>query len=392
MQRSSESIGTIAAALARAQMDLTNPEKSLIGTIGSPLRDNQRTFRYAPLSSGLDIVRKNLGRHEIATVQTTALNPETGLIHLTTMLAHSSGEWLASEWPVCPITDTTVPQRMGAALTYARRYALFALVGIAGEDDLDAPDLLSRSEPVPKPASPALPKRNGGSAKEQTTRQQRARAGSEAKPGATVAPALSGSLRELLLEQVRALDSAETAVMWASKNLNAKNTLPSSDASTVEQAFRAKIAGFEDETADSEIVAGPSATPEQLEAAKGAKKSVASETTEVDKSVLSFPETRRRRDKVHIKWVSKCPCLICGRQPSDPHHLRFAQPRAFGRKVSDEFIVPLCRAHHREVHRSSDEVGWWKQAGVDALAFAQKLWRDTRPLQEASEHRIERLP
>ena len=132
MQRSSESFGTIAAALAKAQMELTNPEKSLIGTIGSPIRDNQRTFRYAPLSSGLDIVRKSLGRHEIATVQTTALNPETGLIHLTTMLAHSSVEWLSSEWPVCMISETSAPQRMGAALTYARRYALFALVGIAG--------------------------------------------------------------------------------------------------------------------------------------------------------------------------------------------------------------------------------------------------------------------
>src|SRR6516225_11528055 len=94
MHRSSETIGTIAAALAKAQTELTNPEKSLMGTIDSPFRDNQRTFRYAPLSSGLDIVRKSLGRHEIATVQTTALNAETGFIQLTTMLAHSSGEWL----------------------------------------------------------------------------------------------------------------------------------------------------------------------------------------------------------------------------------------------------------------------------------------------------------
>src|SRR5499427_3628406 len=141
MHRSSETIGTIAAALAKAQMELTNPEKSLIGAIGSPFRDDQRTFLYAPLSSGLDIVRRSLGRHEIATVQTTTLNKETGLIHLTTMLAHSSGEWLSSDWPVCPISETAVPQRMGAALTYARRYALFTLVGIAGEDDLDAPDL-----------------------------------------------------------------------------------------------------------------------------------------------------------------------------------------------------------------------------------------------------------
>jgi hypothetical protein len=142
MHQSSESIGTIAAALAKAQAELVNPEKSLIATIRSPFpRESDRTFRYAPLSSGLEIVRKSLGRHEIATFQTTAIDKDTGLVRLTTLLAHSSGEWVSSEWPVCPITDTASPQRMGAALTYARRYALFTLVGIAGEDDLDAPDL-----------------------------------------------------------------------------------------------------------------------------------------------------------------------------------------------------------------------------------------------------------
>src|SRR3954468_258075 len=142
MQRSSESIGTIAAALARAQLELTNPEKSLVATLRPPSpRDPDRTFRYASLSSGLDIVRKSLGKQEIATVQTTTIDKETGLVRLTTLLAHSSGEWMSSEWPVCPVSETASPQRMGAALTYARRYALFTLVGIAGEDDLDAPDL-----------------------------------------------------------------------------------------------------------------------------------------------------------------------------------------------------------------------------------------------------------
>src|SRR6202022_1624761 len=141
MHRSSESIGTIAGALAKAQAELTNPEKSLTATIKSPFpRESDRTFRYAALSSGLDIVRKALGCHEIATVQTTAIDKEAGLIRFTTTLAHSSGEWLSSEWPVCPISEFG-PRRMGAALTYARRYVLFTLVGIAGEDDLDAPDL-----------------------------------------------------------------------------------------------------------------------------------------------------------------------------------------------------------------------------------------------------------
>src|SRR6266704_3998255 len=151
MHRSSDSIGAIAAALAKAQAELTNPEKSLSATIRSPFpRDPDRTFRYAPLSSGLDIVRKTLGRHEIAAVQSTEIDKEAGLIRLTTILAHSSGEWVSSDWPVCPVTETVAPHRMGAALTYARRYALFALVGIAGEDDLDAPDLLV--EPLPEVA------------------------------------------------------------------------------------------------------------------------------------------------------------------------------------------------------------------------------------------------
>src|SRR5262249_49214594 len=141
MHRSSETIGAIAAALAKAQAELTNPEKSLTATIATtgPRGGADRTFRYAPLSSGLDIVRKSLGRHEIAAVQTTAIDAEAGLVRLTTVLAHASGEWISSEWPVCPVSEIASPQRMGASLTYARRYALFTLVGIAGEDDLDAP-------------------------------------------------------------------------------------------------------------------------------------------------------------------------------------------------------------------------------------------------------------
>src|SRR5262244_1736832 len=142
MPRSSETVAALASALAKAQAELVNPEKSLIATIrsGRP-GEGERSFRYAPLASGLDIVRKTLGQHEIATVQTTAIDPAVGMVNLTTMLAHASGEWIASDWPVCPISEMTSPQRMGAALTYARRYALFTLVGIAGEDDLDAPDL-----------------------------------------------------------------------------------------------------------------------------------------------------------------------------------------------------------------------------------------------------------
>src|SRR5262245_21521179 len=142
MPRSRKSVAALASALAKAQAELINPEKSLTATIrtGRP-GDGECSFRYAPLSSGLDIVRKALGHHEIATLQTTAIDQTAGMVNLTTPLAHASGEWIASDWPVCPIAETANPQRMNAALTYARRYSLFTLVGIAGEDDLDAPDL-----------------------------------------------------------------------------------------------------------------------------------------------------------------------------------------------------------------------------------------------------------
>ncbi len=155
MQRSSESIASLAAALAKAQVELVNPEKSLAATIRSdgPGRA-ERTFRYAPLSSGLDIVRKTLGQQEIATVQTTSVDPAAGTVNLTTVLAHASGEWIASDWPVCTIGETVTPHRMGAALTYARRYALFTLVGIAGEDDVDAPDLTTPTSQTSVPEKP----------------------------------------------------------------------------------------------------------------------------------------------------------------------------------------------------------------------------------------------
>ena len=158
MHRSSPSIASLAAALAKAQAELVNPEKSLTATIRSDERGRtDQTFRYAPLSSGLDIVRKTLGQHEIATVQTTAIDQAAGVVNLTTVLAHASGEWIASDWPVCAIADTATPRRMGAALTYARRYALFTLVGIAGEDDIDAPDLTT---PGQQPSEPERPKQD----------------------------------------------------------------------------------------------------------------------------------------------------------------------------------------------------------------------------------------
>jgi hypothetical protein len=254
MQRSSETIGAIAAALAKAQAELTNPEKSLVAIIwASHPRDHDQTFRYAALSSGLDIVRKALGGHEIATVQTTAIDKEAGLIRLTTTLAHSSGEWLSSEWPVCPIAETAAPRRMGAALTYARRYALFTLVGIAGEDDLDAPDLaeggkadaadtagMADIEGVAASSQPsdAVGERRPAAAPRRTEKVPR--------PARTVlGQEQSAALREKPLADLSQLQSDDEAADWVHKNLATKNMLITADAIAVEAGFREKLATIE---------------------------------------------------------------------------------------------------------------------------------------------------
>ena len=254
MQRSSQSIASLAAALAKAQAELVNPEKSLVATIPPDgMRGAERTFRYAPLSSGLDIVRKTLGQHEIATVQTTAIDQSTGIVNLTTVLAHSSGEWIASDWPVCAISETVTPHRMGAALTYARRYALFTLVGIAGEDDLDAPNLNAPAAPVPveKSASKKLDRLNGG--EENSTREVSGRRGAKAvsvssKP--SLDPEQSAALRDQLATALTQIESTDEAANWAHRVLGTKNTLTTADAACIEEAFRAKLALLATDTAD----------------------------------------------------------------------------------------------------------------------------------------------
>jgi hypothetical protein len=375
MQRSSPSIAALATALAKAQIELTNPEKSLIGTI-EPQRGQggARQFRYAPLSSGLEIVRKTLGQHEIATVQTTAVDQAAGIVNLTTVLAHSSGEWIASDWPVCPVAETATPHRMGAALTYARRYALFTLVGIAGEDDLDAPDLIGPDAQTEKLNIESKSVGNGNQPTSSNRRAGRGRANkfSFASPNSELSVALSASLRAELLREIECLGAADDAALWAQRRLVAKNQLSAADAQHVEEAFAGKLAMIQAQSAKSDDVLSKPSLAEPISTA-----------TQINKSVLVFPEPRRVRDRDHIRHVIKQPCLVCGRRPSDPHHLRFAQSRALGRKVSDEFTVPLCRAHHREVHRCGDEGLWWQKTGIDPLAAARALWLETHPLPRA---------
>ena len=380
MHRSSDTIATIAAALAKAQVELTNPEKSLVATIRSPFpREADRTFRYAPLSSGLDIVRKSLGRHEIATIQATAIDKEAGLLRLTTVLAHSSGEWISSDWPVCQISDIASAQRMGAALTYARRYALFTLVGIAGEDDLDAPDL----NPAPNPAASSprssdAGKQGNGQAAVQST------AGRTGRPSASLGRTvlttqLSASLRESLIDQLTGINSADEAAVWAHRSLPAKNTLTAADAKMVEEQFQARLSTFGDSRNADEL-----AEARTLDSAPAAAHKIVRRARQSRQNVIQgLGKTVRLRDKDHRKFVLRQPCLVCGRVPSDPHHLTFTQPRALGRRVSDEFTVPICRLHHRELHRSADEAAWWKSLNIDPLPVALKLWQQTRSDGEA---------
>ena len=374
MQRSSESIACLAAALAKAQAELTNPEKSLVATIRpSGPGEAERSFRYAPLSSGLDIVRKTLGQHEIATVQTTAIDQAAGIVNLTTVLAHSSGEWIASDWPVCAISETATPHRMGAALTYARRYALFTLVGIAGEDDIDAPDLKAPMPPASETATPA-PNTHGRLNGGQTIPSRRGSTKVVLNPAKPVLSAeASATLRDHLVGELKEITSSDDAAIWAHRILGVKNGLTEADARHVEDAFQAKLATLEDVNGQAFLPA-PSAPQPPVEPGG----TVAADG--IDKSRLTHPEARRFRDKEHVKFVAKQPCLICGRRPADAHHLRFAQHRALGRKVSDEFTVPLCRGHHREAHRCGDEAAWWENTGIDPTITARSLWLETHPL------------
>ena len=312
------------------------PTKSLTATIPALFpREADRTFRYAPLSAGLEIVRKCLGQHEIAVVQTTAIEKEAGLIQLTTMLAHSSGEWMSSDWPVCPVAEMAAPHRMGAALTYARRYALFTLVGIAGEDDLDAPDLPTLGSKAGNAATTfkwSKPARANGQAGTAVTNpvavgrdRQRGRArAAVAKP--VLAAEASAARRQELLGEIAACASFDQIDGWTVGGLPAKNTLQATDSQLIEDAFRKKLAELVPLSEGRSQVSG--AQPEAISQSSVVAGTPAL-TAEQDLNFEHFavtPKPRRLRDKHHRQFVSAQPCLVCGRQPSDAHHLRFTQP------------------------------------------------------------------
>jgi hypothetical protein len=182
--------------------------------------------------------------------------------------------------------------------------------------------------------------------------------------------------------EIAGLQSQESATSWARGALAAKNRLTTTDAKLLEDAFEQRLTALPppDEPSNS---GDPAEKPlAGHEVGVGGGTDPDKPATTIDKSVLAIPAPRRYRDRDHLRHVAKHPCLICGRKPSDPHHLRFMQPRALGRKASDEFTVPLCRIHHRLVHRVGNEAAWWQDAGIDPIKAARKLWEETRRAEE----------
>lgn len=367
MRNSSERIGALAGALAKAQSEISNPEKSLTATILSPFpREGSRTFRYASLSTGLDLVRKCLGQHEIATVQATTIDRDRDLIRLTTTLVHSSGEWVSSDWPVCPASETAAPHRLGAALTYARRYALFTLVGIAGEDDLDAPDLAAattsdqpRTDPDRSSLNQNVPDQRAVSCHLRPLDKRARREKTTQQP--QLMPNTSLDTAHELLSELTEIDDAEALASWAHKVLPLKNRLSTEQAESVEVAFATKLNELNDtasvavQHSEAEVVRDEGVMPRADD-------------------VITLSKPTRERDRNHLRFVATQPCLICGRTPSDAHHLKFAEQTAMGRKVSDKFTVPVCRIHHRDLHKRGNERSWWEGQGIDPLPIAACLW------------------
>jgi hypothetical protein len=185
-----------------------------------------------------------------------------------------------------------------------------------------------------------------------------------------------------LLGQLVAINSTDEAATWARQNLSAKNTLTAGDSRIVEEEFQTRLSTIGDGE-------GPSRPSNAVyvrnvmgagrpDVGDSQKTSKVSGKPPRNSAVRALGKTVRLRDKEHRKFVSRQACLVCGRTPSDPHHLTFMQPRALGNRVSDEFLVPVCRIHHRELHRQGDEAAWWGKVHIDPIPVALRLWQHTR--------------
>ena len=251
---------------------------------------------------------------------------------------------------------------------------------IAGEDDTDAPPIVAKSQ-TNRPASKENQNQFSLHQKVGCNFGQR---GTKTVPH-TFPPTLdlgaSAVLRDQLAAELKCLSSPEEVTTWAHRVLAAKGTLQPDDAKQIEEAFRGRTLALEKATAASDPRQSKGKTKRSRSRETEALRSTQQSGHEtIDKSSLTHPEPRRIRDHDHLRFVTKQACLICGRNPSDPHHVRFTQHRALGRKVSDEFTVPLCRGHHREVHRAANEMTWWQALGIDPTEAARALWLKTHPL------------
>jgi hypothetical protein len=313
---------------------------------------------------------------------------------------------------------------MGAALTYARRYALFTMVGIAGEDDLDAPPDVSNDPPHARKAADAPSGVSGGGPATVRSGKSLAVYPNTLPVAEKLGAEESAAIRAQLIGEIEPL-SEDDLQPRAITILKAKNRLSAEDAKQVEDAFVARMAlqgALPEALAADELTSAPiDPTPTQPPSAstdadkplrprgRPRKVKAAAEASavvpvrskpaipdnpsasthlradtapaKIDKSLLTISEPRRHRDKEHLKFVASQPCLVCGRSPADAHHLRFTQPRAMGRKVSDEFTVPLCRTHHRDNHRYGDEQAWWSKQAIDPVETSRQLWVSTRRIE-----------
>jgi hypothetical protein len=260
----------------------------------------------------------------------------------------------------------------------------------AGEDDLDAPDLCVKA-PSPLPSEVDCSAKPGHGQNRMALRppgNARAHGGMSGRPPVSLDADQSAVLREKLLTEPADITSADLATKWARGALTAKNSLTAIDAKLVENAFERTLLEFPSSNAGAPLNNGSSVTqidrPPQVVTTE---RTALDQAKGTDKSVLTLGTPRRYRNREHLHYVAQQACLVCGRKPSDPHHLGFTQPRALGRKVSDEFAVPLCRGHHRAVHRSPNERVWWRHAGIDPIKVARRLWKQTRGVEQQSPER-----
>ena len=267
---------------------------------------------------------------------------------------------------------------MGAALTYARRYALFTLVGIAGEDDLDAPDLpvVGLSPEAQEDPQSAQQMRRGlerptteiASERPLQPSDRRTRVKRPRPPN--LSPGASEGLRQRLISELEQLADSEALASWAYRALPLKNQLSANDAEAVEAGFAAKLTQLGE--------AAPVSPPQNQQSNGYRRQPQRRESGATEVTIIGKPVAERDRD--HLRFVAAQPCLVCGRTPSDSHHIKFAEQRAMGRKVSDRFSVPICRLHHRELHRGGNERAWWEKHAIDPLSVAANLWAKTHQI------------